>query len=569
MYYSPLRQWVSSIKINKDNKFLFCCYSYKFKYEKILVKHFSEASRITNINYKTLSTLIAIFVAILTTGYLRIHWVSFLPETDGGIYSFYSQYFYTVLSNGENIDPISPVILYSLITSWVYGLEINQFIALRWIDLCLAVIASIVFFKVIEKESGSILFSVVTVAALLLVMHDYSLINYGFRNSIWAAYLPLFLALLISQNINSGNKNLFYLIGVLATFGVLLREPFLPFYIVGGVAILITYGWKMLVKYLIGSFVFGLTTLFILIMLRGGGSPWMIFDSYIGIIERQSDLSSSLTIPYYFSTFSLIMIKGYWFGIVLSAISTIYLLKLHFLDKKLVAISRFYFWLALSLVPILEATYKIGFDYHFANCIPGLAGMSAMGWRYVTLNEPKMIKKYLMVAITVLCISGVYGNTVKTLDINVYHKENSIRDAYHQLWKNNYSEIETIRKSNFLIAADMLKQLSNKDSTLAIAGFAQVLFPLTGLLPTSLKMYDLRSAYLQLDWNEDEFVSLLKKERPTIIFPTKQVLPGIPNLTRAIQRTGLYERVAIISYSPNVYYKTIVGDIYRLKSFKQ
>lgn len=532
-----------------------------------MVKHFSEASRITNINYKTLGTLIAIFVAILTTGYLRIHWVSFLPETDGGIYSFYSQYFYTVLSNGENIDPISPVILYSLITSWVYGLEINQFIALRWIDLCLAVIASIVFFKVIEKESGSILFSVVTIAALLLVMHDYSLINYGFRNSIWAAYLPLFLALLISQNTNEGNKNLFYLIGVLATFGVLLREPFLPFYIVGGVAILFAYGWKIFVKYLIGSLVFGLTTLFILIMLRGGGSPWMILDSYIGIIRSQSDLNTNLAIPY-FSKFSLIMIKGYWFGIVLSAISTIYLFKLHFLDKKLGAINRFYFWLALSLVPILEATYKIGVDYHFANCIPGLAGMSAMGWRYVTLNEPKIVKKYLMIAIIILCVSGIYGNTAKTLSIDVYHKENSIRDAYHQLWKNNYSEIESIRKSNFLIAADMIKKLSKKDSTLAVAGFAQVLFPLTGLLPTSLKMNDLRSAYLQLDWNEDEFVSLLKKERPTIIFPTNQVLPGIKNLTRAIARTNLYERVAILSYSPNVYYKSIHGDIYRLKSFK-
>ncbi len=519
-------------------------------------------------NYKNLSTLIAILVAILTTGYLRIHFISFYPETDGGIYSFYSQYFYSVLSNGENIDPISPVILYSLITSWVYGLEINQFIALRWIDLCLAVIASIVLFKVIEKESSSILFSVVTVAALLLVMHDYSLIMYGFRNSIWAAYLPLFLALLISQNTNKGNKNLFYLIGVLATFGVLLREPFLPFYIVGGVAILFAYGWKFLAKYLIGSFVFGVTILFILIILRGGGSPWMILDSYIGISERQSDLNAGVITPY-FSKFSLIMIKGYWFGIVLSAISTLYLFKLYFLNKKLVAINRFYFWLALSLVPILEATYKIGFDYHFANSIPGLAGISAMGWRYVTLNEPKIIKKYLLIAIIILCISGVYGNTVKTLNINVYHKENIIRDAYDQLWKNNYSEIETIKKSNFLIAADMLKQLSNKDSTLATAGFAQVLFPLTGLLPTSLKIYDLRSAYLQLNWNEDEFVALIKREKPTIIFPTRQQLPGINILSRAIARTNLYERVAILSYSPNVYYKSIYGDIYRLKSFRK
>ena len=526
-----------------------------------------EENIFTTINYKNLSTLIAIFIAILTTGYLRVHFVSFLPEMDGGIYTFYTQYFYTTLSNGGNIDPISPVILYSLITSWVWGLEINQFIALRWIDLCIAVLASIVFFKVIEKESRSILFSVVTVAALLLVMHDYSLIHYGFRNSTWAAYLPLFLALLISQNINRGNTNLFYLIGVLATFGVLLREPFLPFYIVGGVAILVTYGWKIFFKYLIGSFAFGLTTLFILIFLRGGGSPWMIVDSYIAIEGRQSDLNSSLIFSYFFK-FSLIMIKKYWFGIVLSVISSIYLLKLYFLDKKSVAVSRLYFWLALSLVPILETIYKIGIDYHFANCVPGLAGVSALGWRYVTLNEPKMIKKYLIVAITVLCIYGVYGNTVKTLSINVYHKENSIRNAYHHLWKNNYSEIETIKQSNLLIAADMIKQLSSKDSTLATAGFAQALFPLTGLLPTSLKIYDLRTAYLILDWNEDEFVKLLKKEKPTIIFPTNQALPGIKNLPRAIARTNLYEKVAILSYSPNVYYKAVHGDIYRLKSYK-
>ena len=102
-----------------------------------------------------------------------------------------------------------------------------------------------------------------------------------------------------------------------------------------------------------------------------------------------------------------------------------------------------------------------------------------------------------------------------------------------------------------------------------MAGFAQVLYPLTGLFPASIGMLDLRSLYLKLNWNEDKLVDILQEQQPTLICPTKQVLPGISNLTRAIQRTGLYERVAIISYSPNVYYKSIVGDIYRLKSFKQ
>ncbi len=523
---------------------------------------------ISNIPQRDLSTLIAIIVAIFTTGYLRVHWITFLPEPDSGLYTYFSQYFYTTLSNGENIAPSYPVALYSLITSWVFSLEINQYMALRWIDLCLATIASILFFKVIEKESGSILFSTITVATVLLVMNNYSFILYGFRNSIWASYVPLFLALLISQKTNSQNQYLFYLIGGFATFGVLLREPFLFFYIVGGIAILLAYGWKNFSKYLIGSAILGFTTLFILIMLRGGGSPLIIIESYLGFADSMQDLTDELLISNFFKN-SLIAIKAYWFGIILSFISAMYILKLYFRDKNLVSISRFYFWLALALVPIIEPITKLGFDYHFINCIPGLVGISAVGWKYINLNESKIVKKYIMTGLISLYIFGMSPNISKTLNINVYHKENVISNSFNQLWNNSYNKIENIRLSNYLIAADMIKHLSNKDSTLAVAGFAQVLYPLTGLLPPSFKLMDLRTLYLSLNWNEDKLVNILMEEKPTIIFPTSQLLPGIKNLTRAIARTNLYERVAIVSNNPNVYYKSISGNIYRLKGFKQ
>ena len=302
-------------------------------------------------------------------------------------------------------------------------------------------------------------------------------------------------------------------------------------------------------------------------MLRGEGNPLIILESYLYHASGMTDLKEEL-LASNFITHSLIMIKAYWFGIVLSIISTIYLFKSYLMDKKIVSINRFYFWLALALVPILEPMTKLGFDYHFANCIPGLVGISAMCWKYFALNESKIVKNYSLVAIILLCISGVYGNTVKTLSINVYQKENALKDAYGQLWESNYNEIETIKLSNYLIAADMIKKLSNEDSTLAVAGFAAALYPLTGLAPTSSKTWDLRRTYLNLNWNEDEFVALIKREKPTIIFPTRQQLPGINILSRAIQRTNLYERVAIVSYSPDVYYKSINGDIYRLKSFR-
>tara|TARA_B110000003_G_scaffold168842_2_gene168758 strand:- start:50 stop:1642 length:1593 start_codon:yes stop_codon:yes gene_type:complete len=523
---------------------------------------------IINSNHKSYNLLIAILVAILTTGFLRIHWITFLPEPDGGLYTFFSQYFFSRLANGELIEPGYPIALYSFLTSWVYGLEINQYIALRWIDLCLAVTASILFFKVIEKESGNLIFSIVTVSALLLVMHNYSFNFYGFRNSIWAAYVPLFFALYLSQTIKNKNHYLFYFIGAMAAFGVLLREPFIFFYIVGTIAIFLNYGLKSLVKYLIGSAVLGFSILTIMTILREESNPITIFHAYINYFQAGQALADELLLKYFFKH-SLIAIKAYWFGIAISLISASYILKLKLKDRKSVSTNRFFFWLALAIVPIIEPLTKLGFDYHFLNCIPGLAGITAMGWKYINQNESIITKNYFLGFITIICILGVYPNLYRTLNINVYNEKNSISDAYNQLWRDQYSQIETIRLSNFLIAADMIKKLSRKDSTLATAGYAYSLYPLTRLLPTSFATIDLRTAFQILNWNEDKLVSLLKKEQPTIIFPTKQRLIGIPNLTRAIQRTGLYERVAIISDNPNVYYKSIVGDIYRLKSFNQ
>lgn len=520
----------------------------------------------TNNKQKTFSFLVAILVAVFTTGYLRIHLISFLPGLDGGQNTFHSQYFFSTLSNAELIAPGYPVALYSLLTSWVYGLEINQFMALRWIDLCLAVTASILFFKVIEKESDSIIFSVVTVSAVLLVMNNYSFILFGFRNSIWAAYVPIFLALLISQNINSKNHFLFYFIGAMAAFSVLLREPFLFFYITGAIAILFAYGWKNFSKYIIGSAIFGITTLSILIMLRGEGGLQLIIESYTGHVAAMHDLTDELLFSNFFKH-SLIAIKAYWFGITLSIISAIYIFKIK--DSKSVNVRRFFFWLVLAIVPITEPIFKLGFDYHFINCIPGLAGISAMCWKYISLNEAKIVQKYVMSMIIILSVFGVYPNLSRTLNTNVYNKENSVIDAYNQLWTNNYSEIETIKLSNVLIAADMIKKLSHKNSTLAVGGMVQTLYPLTGLLPASYKTSDLRATLLKFNWDEDKLVDLLKEEKPTIIFPTRQAVPGIPNLIQAIAKTKLYERVAIISYSPDVYFKSIYGDIYRLKSFNK
>ena len=171
---------------------------------------------------KTPQLCIAIIIAILTTGFLRLQLFSGLPSTDDGYYVFASQFYYNNLTNSLDIKDM-PLHLFQLATSWVYGLDVNQYVSLRLVDGLVAVAASIVLFKVILKESGSPLFTVILATCLFIIMNDIELIAYGFKNSIWAAYLPLFSALLVWQNASTEDKYSFYLIGGLVSLGILLR----------------------------------------------------------------------------------------------------------------------------------------------------------------------------------------------------------------------------------------------------------------------------------------------------------------------------------------------------------
>ena len=101
---------------------------------------------------KTPQLCIAIIIAILTTGFLRLQLFSGLPSTDDGYYVFTSQFYYNNWTNSLEIKDM-PLHLFQLATSWVYGLDVNQYVSLRLVDGLVAVAASIVLFKVILKES--------------------------------------------------------------------------------------------------------------------------------------------------------------------------------------------------------------------------------------------------------------------------------------------------------------------------------------------------------------------------------------------------------------------------------
>ena len=506
---------------------------------------------------KIFHIFLAITVAVLTTGFLRLQLFTGLPGSDGGFYTFVSQFYYSHFINSKDLETMM-LLLYPLMTSWVYGLDVNQFIVLRLIDGFFAILTSVILFKVILKESANTFFTVILMTALLILMNYIENIGYGFRNSIWAAYLPLFSALLIWQNANKEDRYSFYLIGGLVSLGVLLREPFLPFFLFAGISILIGYGWRVLIKYLIGSAVVGFTVLALVLMFRG----WDLLDlinsyrSIAGVIG-----GGSFHLPF-------TIIKKTWFILITASISFIYLIKLYCADKKSVNINRVYFWLVIALLPLVEYYSKLGLPYHMANTLIGFSGLTAIGWQYLEKQESRKINKSSIIIIGLLSLIVILPTINRTLikSSYIYGPIDAIK------WvkaSDSFRGGQMIERSQYLKVAAKVYGLTRSDSTLAVSGFWQPIYPLTGLLPPIFSLSHLRHLYLEHNYDENKIIEYLIEYQPTVIVSSTKSWPGERALPGIIEKTDFYEKIMIVSDNPQENRGGPGGAIvYRLKDFK-
>ena len=507
--------------------------------------------------------LIAVVIALLTTGSSRLQFSLGLPSTDSGLYSSVAQYIYYALNNGEDLKSMV-LHLYQMMTFWVYGLEVNQIILLRLIDGLIAVAASIILFKVILKESGSTLFTIILVTTLLIIMNDSEIVVYGFTNSIWASYLPLFSALLVWQNATKEDKYSFYLIGGLVSFGILLREPFLPFFLLAGVAIFISYGWRVLLKYLIGSAILGFSVLAVVLSFRG----WDLLNLINSYMHSATYFNENwgTAIEVTFKSNSLLAIKKGWFICITALASIIYIIKLYATDKNSVSMNHFFFWVLVALLPLMEPILKISFQYHFFNCLPGLAGLSAMGWRYINSNVSKQLATSSMIVISlmslIVIVPSVNRNFIKSDYIY------SLSDVAQWVKTPDSFRIKnSIERSQYLTLASKIYSLSREDSTLVVSGGMQVLYPLTELLPPTYELSELRYLFIQLNFDDDKLIKIIKKHQPTLIVTTDWY-PGEADMSAIIDKIDLYEKVGYVPTDSKKNYGWKSGIIYRLKDFE-
>ena len=511
------------------------------------------------ISPNTFHLLIAITVAILTTGFLRSQTMVYPPASDSGLYTFASQWIFNAITQDILIKDL-PLYLYQFMTTWVYGLDVNQIILLRIIDCFVAIAASIVLFKVILKESGSKLFTVILMTSLLIILHDPSYVIFGFRNPIWASYLALFSALLVWQKSSIKDNFSFYLIGALVSLGILLREAFLPFSLLAWISIYITYGRPASVKYLIGSALLGFSVLSFMLMFRGWDLNNLI-DSYL-LIGASYDEYKGMGLT--FTTGILNLMQIGWFVCALSLASILYFIKLKFISKKSVSMNRFYFWVLVALIPLIEPIFKLGFNYHYSNSLIALAGLTAMSWKYLSLQESKQIKKLSILLIGLMSLFII----LPTVNNKVIKKPLvSLSDVINSV--NNYDSFRSpqlVESDQYITLAAKIYSLSREDSTLATSGLMQVLHPLTDLLPPTYELSWLRYLYVKVNFDENKLIEIIKKHRPTLIVTTDW-MPGEADMSAIIDKIDLYEKVVVVPVNLKKNYGWKSGTIYRLKDF--
>ena len=502
--------------------------------------------------------IVVLAIAILAVALPRILVVGAFPATDEGVYAYYAQIIHASLAGGRGLPDTGPLMLYPMMVNWVFALEVNSIIALRMVDLLAAVAAGYALFRVIEVESRSRLGAMLIAPIFLLSMNLPIFIQHGFKNSIHAAYVPLFAALWLGLTAPSGNDLRRWLgIGALLSVAGLMRETFLPLVALGALAVLASHGARTFSHLVAGAAGAGALIVGVILAARGGVNAAL--DGYRDAGIVYSALADK-RVEFFFNYGGEAMREAR-VALILACVGLVVTLVRSLNGSGVTSLSRLGFWLAAALLPLIEPASKIGFPYHFAVCLPGLAGLAALGWRNAcaggTVNRP-----------TIQAIAA--GSTAIALLILVIPRLTPMSAAWPQTrealatfesgeWPASFTD-----KTNYLLAAQAVRQAAPPGGTVAVSGFMFTLYPLTGHLPPTPELANLSGTLIMLDLSAARLRETLLRCPPDVLMTTsRNDWPGSSDLLAAVRGTGIYEQVAEIPSTDVRAYGSFGGLVFR------
>ncbi|MFM0510771.1 glycosyltransferase family protein [Paraburkholderia sp. RL17-373-BIF-A] len=473
----------------------------------------------------------ALFV-VLVVVVLRLAVVGGYPSTDEGIYGYYALIIHDRLSQDLRLPNDGMLMLYPLMTSFVYSLNVNPIFAFRLIDIVPDALAAVLMLRISARLSGSLTASALITALFFALLNHPAFIQYGFKNSFFIALCPLLYAVILFLSEQQASSSRYLAMGVLVALGVLLRETLLLFAVLGAVTIFVERGTRGLKHYVAGGLAAGSLILILAIALRGSGGVSSLIAGYVDTgagYGAFGDLRLKL-----FKSSGQLAAQAAAAGLVMSLVATACIVIASIRGRTTEYLKPFAFWAAVTLIPFVEPLAKLGFPYHFSWSLIGLCGITSLGWSTCQFagRAQKLICSCLCIGVSLLLVwpqlnfqrSIFWGLTYPAL-----------KETHGKYWAD-----ESIPNSNYLLLADEIKRVAPANATLSSSAAMLILYPLTGLRPPCYGVSNLTVTAVTLHFDEKAVKRAIESCPADVVVATERDLPGSSAVTQAIRELPQY-----------------------------
>lgn len=505
---------------------------------------------------KTKLRLLLFLVLLVSTFYPRFVLLGSLPAMDEGYYGWQAREMYDYLVHGRAL-PAGSLNLYPLLLCWLCALPGKTMLWLRAADLVVALFSGWLFCKYILRKAGAIYPGLGIAFVFLCAMNMEPVINGGFKNSIAAAWIPIFAALLLYHEDCPATSPRWFWMGALLALATLLREPLAIFALLGCLGGIYLGGARALVLYVAG----GICAACLVIL------PLCLAHEDFGDVFRAYFQAADVYTIQGGQVFHNFMANGWrafthficpifltLAGLVLSwggpgggARETCDPARGSFRAQG--SQHRFFcenvFWIASCLLPLLEPFLKIGFLYHFAVALPGLGVFCALRWSRIPCRlfaEKKRLLQGLLAGPAVVSLfflpsAAGAGDSLENLAA-----------ICGQAWPERLAGT-----SNTLLVAKTIQQNLGEGGSVASSGFTCFLYGASGFYPPfhgpfaegdRHRLSDLSRSFRALGSDPEKLAAAIRLNPPDILVIARATTNHEPDhheeVEKAVNLTGLY-----------------------------